>query len=100
MAAPKGNNYGRKWKKGQSGNPSGRSKSDLEWQALCKDKAPSALEVIEKIAHDPHHPKQLDAAKWICEQGHGSANRRVTLSGDEQNPVAFQGFKFTPDFSD
>ena len=87
MAFAKGNKLGRKFTKGKSGNPGGKSLDDIEFEALCRAKSKGALETIERIATNPKHPKQFEAAKWLCEQGHGTARKRVEVSGPDGGAV-------------
>lgn len=82
---------GKKFTKGQSGNPVGRPKrtqEELDLIAACKQKTPAALEVIENImAHGEKENNRLAAAQIIIERAYGKPVQPNELSGKGGGPV-------------
>jgi len=82
---------GKPWKKGVSGNPSGRPKrTDEETNLIeaCRQKTLEALAVIESLMRECSNPRvSLQAAQYIIERGHGKASERIELlDAREQGP--------------
>lgn len=79
------------FKKGVSGNASGRPKRTPEEFALvqaCKDKTPAALKVIESIMNNGENERnRLAAAQSIIERGYGKPLQPLEHSGDANNPL-------------
>ncbi len=71
------------WKKGQSGNPLGRSSSTEEFLKLVREAAPKAFERMQQIALDVNHQDNFKAIQWIVERAHGKPNQSVELTGAE-----------------
>ncbi len=71
------------WKKGVSGNPSGRRKRTVEETQLieaCRQKTPEALAVIDSLMRESANDRvRLAAAQFIIERGYGKAPERVEL---------------------
>lgn len=76
------------FKKGQSGNPSGRAKADPEFKALCKSHVPEA---VEKLLHWMRSKKEahasIKAALAIIEHAHGKPAQAVELGGKDGGPI-------------
>lgn len=68
---------GRPFKKGQSGNPSGRSRvtaEELDLIAACKERSPKALAVIDKIMTTSKSDRTaLTAAIYVIDRAYGQA---------------------------
>ncbi len=80
------------WKKGVSGNPSGRPKRTPEEHQLieaCRQKTPEALNVIQDLMdHSENDRVRLQAAQFIIERGYGRAPERIELKdAREQGPL-------------
>jgi Family of unknown function (DUF5681) len=74
------------WKKGQSGNPSGRSKDDMNSFAratkICRDLAltDETIEAIKKILYNARKPKlQLEAWRILLERALGAPMQPILL---------------------
>ena len=83
-----------RFKKGVSGNPSGRpkkSKAQYDLEAACKQSTPEALDVILKIMRRNDMPKlQLDAAKYVVDRGYGKPRQEVTGKDGGEIPIGFR----------
>lgn len=81
MAAPKGNNYGKKWKKGQSGNPSGLSKQVADFMSNCREFTPEAYEYLVEIARDVDNKSRAWAIEMLLSYGVGKPSEKLHLKG-------------------
>jgi hypothetical protein len=70
---------GRPFKKGESGNPNGRPKSDPELVALARENSVEALNKIIAIMRKPNAEDRtvLHAANLIIERGYGRAPQTI-----------------------
>ena len=75
------------WKKGQSGNPSGRPKTDPELEALLKTYCADAISTLYKIATNPKSQDRarVMAANSILDRGLGKPIQRI--AGKDGAPV-------------
>ncbi len=82
MAFVKGQPHpGRRFQKGQSGNPSGMSKSHAQIQALARTHCPDAIRRIAEIMRTSDDPRAvIAAAQRLLERGYGKAPQ--ILAGD------------------
>jgi hypothetical protein len=73
---------------GQSGNPGGRPKrtpQEFELIEACREKAPTALNVIETLMRSAKKESvRLDAAIFLIERGYGKAIEKIEQL---QNPL-------------
>jgi len=74
---------GGSFKKGQSGNPSGRPKLTLEFKLRIKELSPKALDTLEDVLTNPDYPapSRVKAAETILAYAEGRPTERVELSG-------------------
>lgn len=86
------------FKKGQSGNPTGRpkrSKEELDLINACQRKTPAALGVIEHIMLNGENERnRLSAAQYIIDRAYGKAVQQTELSGKDGEPFTIQIVRF------
>lgn len=71
------------FKEGKSGNPGGRPAKTEEQktlEAMCREKTPKALAVIERILEAGQEKNQLTAAIYMMDRGWGKAASTVNLN--------------------
>lgn len=82
------------FKKGVSGNPSGRpakTEEERTLEAMCKAKTPEALATILAIMeHGQQERAQLAAAQYVIDRGWGKAKESMELSGSVTLSIAEQ----------
>src|ERR1700746_873734 len=59
------------WKPGQSGNPSGRPKSNLTLQQLCRGMTEELVESLQEIARNKADKHRTKAIELLLAYGHG-----------------------------
>lgn len=71
------------WTKGQSGNPGGREKRDINIEKLAKSHAPEAIATLVKALDSPRHC--VAAACALLDRGYGRPKQNI--SGDKDAPL-------------
>ena len=73
------------WRPGQSGNPSGMTKSVLEIQRMCRDLTPDVIMVMNKIVHDEKaaNRDRIMAGQIIKETGCGKPPVSLYTGGSD-----------------
>lgn len=76
-----------RWAKGQSGNPSGRSKT-AQWvrEFLAQDVEPT-LDRVRQLTTHPDPRIALEAIKLILERAIGKPQQGIEISGPDGGPV-------------
>lgn len=69
------------FKKGQSGNPAGRTKRDPGLVQRCRDLTPKILDAYELIIADPDHQHFVTVSKLALAYGHGNPQTEVKHTG-------------------
>jgi hypothetical protein len=75
------------WQPGQSGNPSGRPKSNPYAELMLEEYAKEAVAVLVAGIRSEDEKTRILAAKDILDRRHGKAAQGITLSGDETAPL-------------
>lgn len=67
------------FKKGQSGNPGGRVKSDLDIRKMAQNWTAECLQVLADIAMDPKATaaSRVTAATALLDRGHGRPHQAI-----------------------
>jgi hypothetical protein len=68
------------WKVGQSGNPAGRPRGDLDIQKLARSHAPAALAALVAALQSPK--ERVSAASAILDRAFGRPKQTIDTSGD------------------
>lgn len=77
----------RPWKKGQSGNPSGKPKGAKEFAVRIREATNNGEDLIAKALEIMNNPKerasdQLSALKWLANYAFGKPLETVDLTSD------------------
>lgn len=79
-----------KFKKGQSGNPSGRPKLLVKVQELTREHGEEAVrKLVELMRFCPDPKIQLHAAKELLDRGFGKSTQLVEVSSNEGVNIQF-----------
>ena len=68
------------WKPGQSGNPNGRAKVNVEIEELCRRHAPSAVAALLAALNNPR--ERVPAATAILDRAYGKPKQTIDATGD------------------
>lgn len=79
-------NSGR-FKPGQSGNPSGKPKTDKALVAQWKKMGARAMEIIAELSETGDKKTRLEAAKYLADRAYGKPGQSVELSGKDGGPL-------------
>lgn len=71
-----------RFKKGQSGNPSGRTRSDATLRDLTRNYTEEALAVLIKWMQSEDPSAAVKAASTILDRGWGKARQEIELTSD------------------
>lgn len=78
-------NLGRPWTKGQSGNPTGRSKAADELRKALEGDAPYAAQRLRELLDSEDDQVALKAAQFIVDHVKGRAPQAIT--GSDGGPL-------------
>lgn len=79
------------WKKGESGNKSGRPKQYAEVVALVRSKTKENIDGICKLAEQAEdHNVQLRARQYLHEIAWGKPAQTVAVTGENGGPLVVQ----------
>lgn len=74
------------WRPGQSGNPKGRPKPEVDIAALAREHGPRCIAVVAKLLSDNDHKIRLAAAIALLDRGWGRPSQAIT--GENGQPIA------------
>lgn|SRR5262249_42357255 len=76
-----GPNPGKKWQKGQSGNPGGRPKSIIEVASLAREQSSAAVELLTEVMNNLEAPTnvRVKAAIALLDRGCGRPAQAIDL---------------------
>ncbi len=79
---------GKRFVKGQSGNPGGRPKLSPEFKEALDDLEPVALEVLRLVMErHPSSPEAGQAARYILNRKYGNPPDSLKLTAADQGPT-------------
>lgn len=78
---------GRRWKPGQSGNPSGLPKQGLELRDAARSFTEEALETLVRVLRARPPLAKIKAAVAILDRGWGKPAQALQLSGPDGGPI-------------
>jgi len=70
------------WKPGQSGNPKGRPKPDVDIAALAREHGPKCIEVVVKILGSDDEKLRLAAAIALLDRGFGRPKQEMDINSN------------------
>ena len=68
------------WKPGQSGNPNGRPKPEVDIAALARVHGPKCIDVVARMLSDKDGKLRLAAATALLDRGFGRPNQSVDVN--------------------
>lgn len=83
------------FQKGQSGNPSGRSKAAREVQQAAQGYTEKSIQVLAALLDSGSEKIRLEAAREMLDRGVGKPIQ--TLASDEENPISAGTVIILPD---
>ena len=78
---------------GQSGNPGGRPKEDIEVKALARTAGPEAVEKLVELMRGDDRRTALAAAQALLDRGFGKPSQAVEMSGPDGEPLVVSWLK-------
>lgn len=90
------NGPGRPWKKGQSGNPGGRSPIIKHIQELARQHTEEALQALIDVMRMPAAKQpsaKVKAAEIILNRAWGCAPKTVEVTGKDGGPIQYENAK-------
>jgi hypothetical protein len=70
------------WKPGQSGNPAGRPKPEVDIAALARKHGPRCIEVAARLLGSKDEKMRLAAAIALLDRGFGRPKQEIETSGN------------------
>jgi len=78
------------WKPGQSANPGGRPKAEVDIGRLCRAYGTRAVDVVAELMGDSDPRIRLAAANSLLDRGFGRPSQQVTVDGDSTTSSVLQ----------
>ena len=90
--ANKNNTRPGRWKKGESGNPSGRPKLPEEIRDAARAASPKAIQILVDImsSEDANQGERIKAAIAILNRAYGTPAQSVEITGKEGEPLGIK----------
>jgi hypothetical protein len=70
---------------GRSGNPGGRSKTQVDIQALARQHGPAAIAALAQALKSRNERVRVAAAAILLDRGYGRAPQALTIEGEQSS---------------
>jgi hypothetical protein len=70
------------WKPGQSGNPNGRAKAEVDIAALARVHGPRCVQIVVDLLKDRDSKIRLAAATVLLDRGFGKPKQEINATAD------------------
>lgn len=79
-----------RWKKGQSGNPSGAGRVPVAIRDVCRTYTVEVVAgMVNAMRSDPDSRVRMEARKWLADRGWGKAVVMIDVGNRDDKPLEF-----------